>query len=40
MVKEEIAESVKSCRYFSIQADKAKDVSKTEQFSLVVRFFL
>ena len=39
MVKEEIAESGKSSRYFFIQADEAKDVSKTEQLSLVVRFF-
>ena len=39
MAKEEIAESVKSCRYFSIQADEAKDVSKTEQLSSAVRFF-
>ena len=40
MVKEVIAESVKPCRYFSIQANEAKDVSKTEQLSLVVRFLM
>lgn len=39
MVREEIAESVKACHYFSVQADEAKDVSKTEQLSIVVRFY-
>ena len=39
MIKEEIAENVKSCYCFSIQADEAKDVSKTEQLAIVVRFF-
>ena len=34
MVTEEIAESIKSCKYFSIQAD----VTRTEQLSLI-RFF-
>lgn len=39
MVKEEIAENVKSCYCFSIQADGAKDVSKTEQLAIIIRFF-
>ena len=39
MIKEEIAENVKSCYCFSIQADEAKDVSKTEQLAIIVRFF-
>ena len=39
MKKEEIAEKVKSCYYFSIQADEAKDVRKTEQLAIVIRFF-
>ncbi|XP_066969177.1 zinc finger MYM-type protein 1-like [Macrobrachium rosenbergii] len=39
MVKEEIAEKVRSCHYFSVQADEAKDVSKAEQLALVIRFY-
>lgn len=39
MVREEIADNVKSCHYFSVQADEAKDVSKTEQLALVIRYF-
>ena len=39
MVKEEIAENVKSCYYFSIQADKAKNASKTEQSAIIIQFF-
>ena len=39
MVREEIAESIKSCKYFSIQADEANDVTRTEQLSFVIRFF-
>ncbi|XP_064078483.1 uncharacterized protein LOC135195906 [Macrobrachium nipponense] len=39
IVKEEIAENIKSCHYFTVQADEAKDVSKTEQLALVVRFY-
>ena len=39
IVREEIADSIKSCHYFSVQADEAKDVSKTEQLALVVRFY-
>ena len=39
MVRKEIAESIKSYKYFSIQADEANDVTRTEQLSLVIRFF-
>ncbi|XP_066958613.1 zinc finger MYM-type protein 1-like [Macrobrachium rosenbergii] len=39
IVREEIAENIKSCHYFSVQADEAKDVSKIEQLALVVRFY-
>lgn len=39
MVLEEIAENIKKCSYFSIQADESKDVRKTEQLSLVIRLF-
>ena len=39
MVREKIAECVRTCQYFSVQADEAKDVSKTEQLALVLRFF-
>ena len=38
-VKEEIAKYVKSCYCFYIQADEAKDVSKTEQLAIIIRFF-
>ena len=39
MVKEEITENVKSYYCFFIQADEAKDVSKTEQLAIIIRFF-
>ena len=39
MVREEIAENIKSSKYFSIQADEANDASRTKQLSLVIRFF-
>ena len=39
MVREEIAEGIKSCMYFSIQADEANDVTRTEPLSFVVQFF-
>ena len=39
MVLEVILESVKSSFYFAILADEAKDVRKTEQLSLVIRFY-
>ena len=39
MVKEEIAENVKLCYCLFIQADEAKDVSKTKQLALVIQFF-
>ena len=38
MVRVEIAECVRACQYFSVQADESKDVSKTEQLALVLRF--
>ena len=38
MVLEEISENIRNCHYFSIQADESKDIRKTEQLSLVVRF--
>ena len=37
--EKEIAESIKSCNYFSIQINEANDVSRTEQLSLVIRIF-
>ena len=39
MVKEEIAENVKSCYCFFIQADEVKDVSKIEQLAIIIQFF-
>ena len=39
MVLDDIVECVKYSSYFSIEADEAKDVRKTEQLSLVIRFF-
>ena len=39
MVLDEIVESVEKSRFFSIQADESKHVRKTEQLSLVIRFF-
>ena len=39
MVLDDILECVKSCSYFSIVADEAKDIRKTEQLSLVIRFY-
>ena len=39
MVLENILESVKSSFYFSILAYEAKDVRKTEQLSLVIRYY-
>ena len=39
MVQEEIAENVKSCYCFSIQADEAKNVSNTEQLAIIIRVF-
>ena len=39
MVRKEIAESIKSCKYFSIPADEANDVILTEQLSIAIRFF-
>ena len=39
IVKEEIAENVKSCYCFFIQADEAKDVSKIEQLGIIIQFF-
>ena len=38
MIKE-IAENVKSCYCLSIQTDEAKNVSKTKQLALIIRFF-
>ena len=38
-VKEEIAQNVKSCYCLFIQADEAKDVSKTEQLAIIIRVF-
>ena len=35
-----IKEDIDSAGYFSIQVDETKDVSKKEQISLVVRYFL
>ena len=39
MVLDEVVESVQKSRFLSIQADESKDVRKTEQLSLVIRFF-
>ena len=39
MVKEEIAENVKSCYCFSIQADEARDVSNIEQLAIIIQIF-
>ena len=39
MVREEIAENIRSSKYFSVQADEANDVRRTQQLSLVLRFF-
>ena len=38
MVLDEIVENVQRSRFFTIQADEAKDVRKTEQLSVVIRF--
>ena len=38
MVLDEIVENVQRARFFTIQADETKDVRKTEQLSLVIRF--
>ena len=39
-VRVNIKEDIDSAGYFSIQVDETKDVSKKEQISLVVRYFL
>ena len=39
MVLDEIVENVQRTRFFTIQADETKDVRKTEQLSVVIRFF-
>ena len=39
MVLDEIVENVQTARFFTIQADETKDVRKTEQLSVVIRFF-
>jgi len=38
MVLDEIVENVQRARVFTIQADETKDVRKTEQLSVVIRF--
>ena len=39
MVLDEIVENVQRARFFTIQADETKDVRRTEQLSVVIRFF-
>ena len=39
MVLDEIVENFQRPRFFTIQADETKDVRKTEQLSVVIRFF-
>ena len=40
MVLDEIVKSGQKSQFFSIQAEESKDVRKTEQLSLVIRFFV
>ncbi|KAL3997012.1 hypothetical protein ACER0C_009668 [Sarotherodon galilaeus] len=39
MVREDIIREVKECEYFSVIADETKDLKKTEQLSLVLRYY-
>lgn len=39
MILNKIASEVKESVYFSVMADETKDISKTEQFSVVVRYY-
>lgn len=39
MVLESIANEVKESKYFAVLADETKDISKTEQLSIMVRYF-
>lgn len=39
MILNKISSEVKESVYFSVMADETKDVSKTEQFSVVVRYY-
>jgi len=39
MILKKISSEVKKCVYFSILADETKDISKTEQLSIVLRYF-
>jgi len=39
MILKKISSEVKECVYFSILADETKDISKTEQLSIVLRYF-
>lgn len=39
MILKKISSEVKECVYFSVLADETKDISKTEQLSIVLRYF-
>lgn len=39
MVIESIANEVQKSKYFSVLADETKDISKTEQLSVMVRYY-
>jgi len=39
VVREQIIDEVKKSQYFSVMVDESKDVSKTEQISIVLRFY-
>lgn len=39
MMREQIIDEIKSAMYFSVLADETKDLSKTEQISIVLRYF-
>lgn len=38
LVSQEISNEVRECDYFAVMVDETKDISKTEQISVVVRY--
>lgn len=40
MVRDKISNELQKCEYFAIMVDETKDISKTEQLSVVLRYYL